>query len=274
MIINQKNKTILIIAVFFALATISGGLYWWRFKVKQRILADKQQQEMVAKEVSVGYAIISRAVSAKDPAICAELKDQPVMDSCYASVSQLLSDKTICIKIVELAARVRCIDFLTFRDKLKSLTKADCDSFNSNEIKTTCYNQLFSSYDKLTQCDEFLESQKSQCVDMVNSRLAIANRDDDCEAVVNESMKSSCKIAVSNTPKDSDKDGLSDTLEISYGTDSFKADTDGDGLKDGEEITGYQTDPKNADTDKDGHGDGEEVKGGFNPLGPGKTEKK
>jgi len=47
--------------------------------------------------------------------------------------------------------------------------------------------------------------------------------------------------------KDSDKDGLPDQLEAIYGTNPNKADTDGDGFKDGEEI-----------------------EKGFNPLGPGK----
>lgn len=45
------------------------------------------------------------------------------------------------------------------------------------------------------------------------------------------------------TPKDFDKDGLNDMLELRFGTD-----------------------PTDADTDKDGHGDGEEVGAGFSPT--------
>lgn len=43
--------------------------------------------------------------------------------------------------------------------------------------------------------------------------------------------------------RDTDRDGLSDLLEMKLGTDPFKADTDGDGFTDGEEVLAYGTDP-------------------------------
>jgi hypothetical protein len=43
-------------------------------------------------------------------------------------------------------------------------------------------------------------------------------------------------------------------------------DSDGDGVRDGDEIERYKTDPGKADTDKDGFGDGVELRGGSNPL--------
>lgn len=46
-------------------------------------------------------------------------------------------------------------------------------------------------------------------------------------------------------------------------------DTDGDGLKDYEELTKYYTDHTKADTDGDGFDDGTEVQNKFNPAGPG-----
>ncbi|QSQ27964.1 OmpA family protein [Pyxidicoccus parkwayensis] len=64
-------------------------------------------------------------------------------------------------------------------------------------------------------------------------------------------------------------------------TDPKKADTDGDGLKDGEEdadhngrVDATETDPNKADTDGDGLGDGVEVKGAnpTNPLNPDSDE--
>lgn len=69
---------------------------------------------------------------------------------------------------------------------------------------------------------------------------------------------------------DSDHDGLTDSQEKTLGTDPFKADTDGEGLTDGDEVLIWKTDPLNPDTDGDGYSDGLEVKGGFNPLGPGR----
>ncbi|MDP0501152.1 MAG: glycoside hydrolase N-terminal domain-containing protein [Verrucomicrobiota bacterium JB022] len=79
-------------------------------------------------------------------------------------------------------------------------------------------------------------------------------------------------------PIDSDNDGLLDSVETNTGvyvsptdtgTDPLKADTDGDGIEDGVEITMYSTDPTEADTDGDGIDDGVEValaSLGFDPL--------
>ncbi|MCH9028514.1 MAG: OmpA family protein [Bacteroidetes bacterium] len=58
---------------------------------------------------------------------------------------------------------------------------------------------------------------------------------------------------------DKDMDGLTKREEIDLGTDPNNPDTDGDGLKDGEEVRTYKTDPLNADTDADQLQDGAEV---------------
>jgi len=71
-------------------------------------------------------------------------------------------------------------------------------------------------------------------------------------------------------PIDTDKDGLDDVREKEIGTDPNKADADGDGLIDGDEVIIWKTNPLKTDTDGDGYVDGKEVKNGYNPLGPGK----
>ena len=58
---------------------------------------------------------------------------------------------------------------------------------------------------------------------------------------------------------DWDKDGLTNEFELQIGTDPHKADTDGDGLSDGDEVLKYHTDPLKKDTDGDGLTDYEEV---------------
>ncbi len=73
------------------------------------------------------------------------------------------------------------------------------------------------------------------------------------------------KLFYSNTDKDND--GLLRSDEKAKGTDPNVADTDGDGLKDGEEVLTYFTNPLLADTDKDGIVDSDEVlKYKSNPL--------
>ncbi|MDP3772090.1 MAG: hypothetical protein Q8Q94_01785 [bacterium] len=52
----------------------------------------------------------------------------------------------------------------------------------------------------------------------------------------------------------------------------LQKDSDGDGLKDWEEVI-FHTDPKNSDTDGDGTPDGEEIKQGRDPLKPGPDDR-
>jgi hypothetical protein len=55
---------------------------------------------------------------------------------------------------------------------------------------------------------------------------------------------------------------------LGTGTDPLQADTDGDGLSDGDEINIHGTSPHDADTDGDGMTDDEEAATGSNPLVP------
>ncbi len=71
----------------------------------------------------------------------------------------------------------------------------------------------------------------------------------------------------SSDDDDDDNDGLTNAEERRYGTDPKNPDTDGDGLKDGEEVKRYHTNPLRVDTDGDGLSDGDEVfKYKTNPL--------
>ncbi len=70
---------------------------------------------------------------------------------------------------------------------------------------------------------------------------------------------------------DADADGLASYGEGVAGTDPLVADTDSDGLLDGEEVYTFGTDPLDADTDDDGIDDGAEVASGTDPLTPEST---
>jgi hypothetical protein len=63
------------------------------------------------------------------------------------------------------------------------------------------------------------------------------------------------------TETDLDADNEPDALEADLGLDPTNADTDGDGVADGDEINIYGTDPTLFDTDGDGDSDGQELFG-------------
>jgi hypothetical protein len=65
---------------------------------------------------------------------------------------------------------------------------------------------------------------------------------------------------------DGDSDGLNNLGEFQRRTNPTVADTDGDGLADGAEVTTHNTNPTVVDTDADGLPDGQEITLGTNPL--------
>jgi hypothetical protein len=72
------------------------------------------------------------------------------------------------------------------------------------------------------------------------------------------------------------KQGISDAITVETSSHRIVSsviseDTDGDGLKDWEEVL-RKTDPQNPDTDGDGTNDGEEVDANRNPLAPGPND--
>ena len=73
---------------------------------------------------------------------------------------------------------------------------------------------------------------------------------------------------VADGDEDPDGDGLTNLTEREIGTDPLAADTDGDGLTDGEETTRTHTDPLKSDTDGDGVDDRREIQWGTDPLVP------
>ncbi len=68
------------------------------------------------------------------------------------------------------------------------------------------------------------------------------------------------KLGTNPNLADTDGDGIIDGLEVTqYNTNPLKNDSDGDGLSDKEEIKEYSTNPNSKDTDSDNISDGDEI---------------
>lgn len=92
----------------------------------------------------------------------------------------------------------------------------------------------------------------------LNFYIGSSDEDDDDEDGLNNGEERTWGTNPNNP--DTDGDGLKDGEEVKrYRTNPLKTDTDGDGLSDGDEVFKYKTDPNKADTDGDGLSDGDEV---------------
>lgn len=90
-----------------------------------------------------------------------------------------------------------------------------------------------------------------------DSDASDANRDPDADGLTN--LQEFTHKTLPNIA-DTDDDGLLDGDEVNeHNTDPNTADTDGDGLNDGEEVNTHQTNPLSTDTDEDGLSDADEV---------------
>lgn len=99
----------------------------------------------------------------------------------------------------------------------------------------------------------------------INIYLGSSDADDDDEDGLNNGDEATLGTNPANP--DSDGDGLKDGEEVhQYMTNPNKADSEGDGLNDGDEVKRYKTDPNKADTDGDGLADGDEVSRKTDPL--------
>ena len=98
---------------------------------------------------------------------------------------------------------------------------------------------------------------------LIYAKLAHVDYSDD-DDIKNPAINISVPDA--NKDKDLDNDGLTGGEEKELGTKPNKADTDGDGLADGDEVNIYASDPLLVDTDGDTYPDGQEPGVGFSPI--------
>lgn len=89
------------------------------------------------------------------------------------------------------------------------------------------------------------------------------------ESELQAAETATAEAATAEALGDDDDDGLSNSRELSLGTDPDNADTDGDGLNDGQEVNQYGTNPNQQDSDGDTLSDGAEVnEHGTSPTNP------
>jgi hypothetical protein len=114
---------------------------------------------------------------------------------------------------------------------------------------------------------------------LVQATLALSSLDDDSDTIPDS--QDNCRLDANTMQEDfdndglgdvcdpdDDADGLSDVDEVTYGTNPFLFDSDGDTIGDGDEVNIYATLPDDPDTDGDFIDDGDEISNASDPLDP------
>ncbi len=283
----------------------------------------KNQKEEKNKADCFTELAYNNAIKNQEPDECLVLADGSKKDSCLFVLAKMKLEIGLCEKVIDGRRKELC----TIETAIASYDYGACDKYFSGTpfLRKKCKDKVkvFDIIDnkkdiKLCQeirlleygplCYSYMLQQGQSCDSLGDNRerlicqgkvvINTAKTEEDCQKAISETYKKVCMIMVSNGGDhdiDSDNDGKSNFEELNYRIDPFDPDTDGDGLKDGEEIVKYHSDPgsidtdldglndydeifiygtniDNTDTDNDGYSDGEEVKNGYNPLGDGKLK--
>lgn len=160
-------------------------------------------------------------------------KDQNI---CFFDFASSNNDKKYCEFIDKKEIRDACLETFVYNEAIDSKNIKNCYNIATSSTEL-CLYEYFRNFNDINDCSVLEEGDKQKCLDSVNGIQAYKTGDGRlCNLVVDNSLKNSCKQAVENKPVDSDNDGISDSMERSYGTNPFNPDTDDDGYSDGDEI--------------------------------------
>jgi len=209
--------------------------------------------------------LFKKAVAEQDISYCNQLVEMS-RDQCIYIVVTSSNNQSFCQEIQDQNLKSECLGFTEYQRALKENDINICLSLNPEDLRRKCLTFFFDQQTDIDYCQNFSGFDQLLCQDLVYKNLAIANQDlRQCDNISDRAVLLDCQTIIKSLPQDSDKDGIIDMLERSYGFDPFAADTDGDGLDDLIEASEYQTDPRLADTDNDGVSDGQEIALGSDP---------
>ncbi len=183
-----------------------------------------------------------------------ETLDGSKRDACLFGVARETKDVELCQKIVDALVLQTCSDNISQKLALEADDAALCRDIIDEEKRSRC-EQTLTPVDTTTVFYQTVEEGKRK-------------RDPSVCAVLSDDELDGCLDFVG--PADLDLDGLSADEETLAGSSDASQDTDQDGLGDFDEVRVYLTNPSKADTDGDGFKDGQEVSSGYNPSGKGR----
>ncbi len=208
---------------------------------------------------------INAAQEMNEPSLCLEADDLDLAYNCVFDIAYDRLDRDQCELIEDEERQITCVDTILFDIYVENLYYGNCKLLRDPLLVERCESRLEAIIIDAGLCEEY-GVREALCLEEETKNDIVRGGDPNgCTGLTTYGSETDCMEEFHAT--DLDDDGLSLYEEYYAGTSDDSADTDGDGLSDGEEVNEYGTDPTNADSDGDGYADGEEVENGFDPLG-------
>lgn len=249
MVLNKKTIIISGLVLFIMLVAVLALIIFKQKPRESLIINTKSSAELELEKEKQNYDDYQKQlviVYGKNVENCKDLGKADKIDECVYNIAVQANSQEYCNKISDEKLKTDCLNSIDFLSISWGDNPNLCETISGAVHLENCYQEYFSKLNDRSQCDSVkIEMRKKQCADIVNKRLGtVFAQPAACDLIIDPKMKESCKNNVAIAPKDSDNDGLPDDVEISYGTNPFKADTDGDGVSDYEEINTYHTNPR------------------------------
>ncbi len=247
-----------VLAAAGALLVVGGGVWIWQMRGASTRQLLVQREQAVQGEVdrtqtacadsadpaSCQKSLLDQAAqSMKAPDACRTLTDQAAVNDCIWGVALASEDREVCKGISDKTAQATCADSVLLRAAIASGDESSCARIADQQARANCAEVVAPT----TAANCVVRGKSAEeCAARTAIAAAAEKRDPSLCASVAEAYQPLCLELV---VADADLDNLTDADESLYGSDPRKADTDGDGFN-----------------------DGDEVKNGYNPAGPGPLE--
>lgn len=252
--LNKKVFLIITVSLLVLLLVIIVGINLVKINnTKQEIynsINKTQLEKNLEKQVYNDYQKLLAATYQKNVDGCQAFVKLKSVNECINSVAVQSHRKDYCEKITANdTLKNECLDAIDYIIISWGDDPNKCSTLSSLFAQDNCFKEYFVKLNNLNQCDAVNDNtRKLQCSDLVNERQALVfNKPEACNLITDELLKNNCQKNIIVPPLDTDQDGLPDDIELSFGTNPLKADTDSDGISDYNEINKYHTNPLQAE---------------------------
>ncbi|MCX6743064.1 MAG: thrombospondin type 3 repeat-containing protein [Candidatus Parcubacteria bacterium] len=216
MVDSKKIKILLAIVIFLFLLSGALAAIWLNNQFNK-------PKTNLKSETNYGddIKLSQKAQSEKNLSYCDQLKSLK-KDDCiyYAAINN--NELAFCNLISDTAQAKKCSEIVAAVQIITDKDSQKCLSLAVEEVKADCLTEIFRQQNDLKYCVAFKNEVKVLCEDIVYTNLAFTAKDPTiCDKIQSADNKINCQTAIDALPLDSDKDGVPDYLERSYGTNPF-----------------------------------------------------